>query len=201
MARVRALLPRTVLQRVRLAALLFACSAPVSQLPIGMDPSLSRPVQVRGLVALLLLLVFYVVTFARRRVPPAGPIVLGVLILVAGFALLDPMAVIGLCMGAMVHQSLYVGRREAILRTITVNAAYLLTIALSAAAAQRGLHPGSSVVVTTSSRACRTARRSTACSPTRSTARTRPAAPPCSTWTSTTSRSSTTPSATPPATS
>jgi diguanylate cyclase (GGDEF)-like protein len=147
MARVRALLPRTVLQRVRLAALLFACSAPVSQLPIGMDPSLSRPAQVRGLVALLLLLVFYVATFARRRVPPAGSIVLGVLILVAGFALLDPMAVIGLCMGAMVHQSLYGGRREAILRTITVNAAYLLTIALSAAAAQRGLHPGSSVVV------------------------------------------------------
>src|SRR4051794_39359592 len=147
MARVRALLPRTVLQRVRLAALLFACSAPVSQLPIGMDPSLSRPAQVRGLVALLLLLVFYVATFARRRVPPAGSIVLGVLILVAGFALLDPMAVIGLCMGAMVHQSLYGGRREAILRTVTVNAAYLFTIALSAAAAQRGLHPGSAVVV------------------------------------------------------
>jgi len=53
MTRVRALVPRTALQRVRLATLLFACSAPVSQLPIGMNPSLSRPVQVRGLVALV----------------------------------------------------------------------------------------------------------------------------------------------------
>jgi GGDEF domain-containing protein len=57
------------------------------------------------------------------------------------------MAVIALCMGTMVHQSLYDGRRAAALRTVTVSAAYLLTIALSAAAAQRGLHPNSGIVV------------------------------------------------------
>jgi EAL domain-containing protein len=56
------------------------------------------------------------------------------------------MPVIALCMGTMVHQSLYGGRREATLQTLSVCAAYLLTIGLAAAAAQRGLHPGSSIV-------------------------------------------------------
>jgi hypothetical protein len=67
MSRVRALLPRTVLQRVRLAALLFACSAPASQFPIGMDQHIPEAAQVRGFVALFLLIAIYVVTFARRR--------------------------------------------------------------------------------------------------------------------------------------
>jgi diguanylate cyclase (GGDEF)-like protein len=147
MTRVRALLPRTVLQRVRLAALLFACSAPVSLLPVGMHPGLSAGAQARAYAALVLLLVYYVATFARRRIPPFGPVVMGGLILVAGYAIVDPMAVIGLCLGAMVHQSLYGGRRAALTRTVAVAAAYLLTIGLSTAAAQRGLHPGSSIVV------------------------------------------------------
>jgi diguanylate cyclase (GGDEF)-like protein len=147
MSRVRNLLPRTVLQRVRLAALLFACSAPVSQLPIGMDPTLSAAARARGFVAIVALLVYYVVTFVRRRPHPLGPFFLGGVILAAGLSLVDPMAVIGLCMGALVHQSLYGGRRAALARTVTVSAAYLVTIALSAAAAQRGLHPGSPIVV------------------------------------------------------
>jgi diguanylate cyclase (GGDEF)-like protein len=147
MTRVRALLPRTVLQRVRLAALLFACSAPVSLLPVGMHPGVSGGAQARGYAALVLLLAYYVTTFARQRIPPLGPVVMSALILVAGYAILDPMAVIGLCLGAMVHQSLYGGRRAALTRTFAVSAAYLLTIGLSAAAAQRGLHPGSGIVV------------------------------------------------------
>jgi diguanylate cyclase (GGDEF)-like protein len=147
MSRVRSLLPRTVLQRVRLAALLFACSAPLSQFPTGMDPSLPRPAQVQGFLALVLLIVFYAVTFARRRTMTLCPIAVGALILIAGYAMVDPMAVIALCIGTMVHQSLYGGRRDAIVRTVAVSAAYLLTIALSAAAAQRGLHPGSSIVL------------------------------------------------------
>src|SRR4051794_13747646 len=147
MSRVRALLPQTVLQRVRLAALLFACSAPASQFPIGMERSLSQAVQLRGMVALVLLIALYVATFVRRRTVPVGPVALGGIIFLAGFAMVDPMAVIALCMGTMVHQSLYGGRREAIVRTIAVCAAYLLTIGLSAAAAQRGLHPGSPIVV------------------------------------------------------
>jgi diguanylate cyclase (GGDEF)-like protein len=147
MSRVRALLPRTVLQRVRLAALLFACSAPVSQFPIGMDPHIARAAQVRGLIALVLLIAIYLYTFARRRTGMLCPIVVGVLIFFAGYALLDPMAVIALCMGTMVHQSLYGGRRAAIARTVAVSAGYLLTIGLSAAAAQRGLHPGAPIVV------------------------------------------------------
>src|SRR3954466_925769 len=147
MSRVRALLPQTVLQRVRLAALLFACSAPASQFPIGMDRSLSEGVQLRGIVALVLLIALYVATFVRRRSVPVGPLALGGTIFLAGFAMVDPMAVIALCMGTMVHQSLYGDRRQAILRTITVCAAYLLTIAFSAAAAQRGLHPGSPIVL------------------------------------------------------
>src|SRR3954447_5459252 len=110
MTRVRALLPRTVLQRVRLAALLFACSAPASQFPIGMDPGVSHGAAVRAFGALVLLLAVYIATFAGARVPPFGPIVIGVLILVAGFAMVDPMAVIALCIGTMVHQSLYGGR-------------------------------------------------------------------------------------------
>jgi len=139
MSRVRALLPRTVLQRVRLAALLFACSAPISQFPIGMDPHVPEAAQVRAFAALVLLLGLYVLTFVRRRPGLLCPVVVGVLIFTAGYALVDPMAVIALCMGTMVHQSLYGGRREAIIRAFTVSAAYLLTIALSAAAAQRGL--------------------------------------------------------------
>jgi hypothetical protein len=78
MSRVRSVLPRTVLQRVRLAALLFACSAPVSQFPIGMGPHVPHAAQVRGLVALVLLIVFYVVTFATRRAFPLSPLVVGV---------------------------------------------------------------------------------------------------------------------------
>jgi diguanylate cyclase (GGDEF)-like protein len=147
MTRVRALLPRTVLQRVRLAALLFACSAPASQFPIGMGSHVPEAAQVRGFVALVLLIVVYLVTFARRRTTPLCPIVVGLLIFFAGYAMVDPMAVIALCIGTMVHQSLYGGRREAIMRTFTVCTGYLLTIGLSAAAAQRGLHPGAPIVV------------------------------------------------------
>jgi diguanylate cyclase (GGDEF)-like protein len=147
MSRVRALLPETVLQRVRLAALLFACSGPASQFPIGMDRGLSEAVQVRGIVALVLLIALFVATFVRRRMVPVGPVALGGLIFLAGFAMVDPMAVIALCIGTMVHQSLYGGRREAIARTIAVCTAYLLTIGLSTAAAQRGLHPGAPIVL------------------------------------------------------
>src|SRR4051812_49455859 len=113
MSRVRSLLPRTVLQRVRLAALLFACSAPVSQFPIGMDSSVPRAAQIQGFLALVLLIVFYAVTFARRRAMTLCPIAVGALILIAGYAMVDPMAVIALCIGTMVHQSLYGGPRGA----------------------------------------------------------------------------------------
>src|SRR4051794_21956798 len=113
MSRARSLLPRTVLQRVRLAALLFACSAPLSQFPIGMAPSAPRAAQIQGFFALVLLIVVYVVTFARRRTMTLCPIAVGALILIAGDAMVDPMAVIALCIGTMVHQSLYGGRRAA----------------------------------------------------------------------------------------
>src|SRR3954447_6501152 len=110
-------------------------------------PGWSAAWHLRGIVALVLLIALYVATFVRRRMVPVGPVALGGIIFFAGYALVDPMAVIALCIGTMVHQSLYGGPREAIARTCTVSAAYLLTIGLSAAAAQRGLHPGAPIVV------------------------------------------------------
>jgi diguanylate cyclase (GGDEF)-like protein len=147
MSRLRSILPRTTLQRVRLAALVFACSAPASQLPLGMDRALSSAAQARGFAALLILIAWYVLTYVRGRTPAYGPVLVGALALAAGVSMVDPMAVIALCIGSMVHQSLYDGHRAAALRTVAVPAAYLLTIALSSAAAQRGLHPGSGIVV------------------------------------------------------
>jgi diguanylate cyclase (GGDEF)-like protein len=136
-----------MLQRVRLAALVFACSAPVSQFPLGIDGGLSAAARARGLVALALLVAFHVVTFARRRLPPLSPVIVSGLLLAAGLSLVDPMVVIGLSMGALVHLSLYGGGRAALVHGVTVPAAYLATIALSAAAAQRGLDWNSSIVL------------------------------------------------------
>src|SRR3954447_15240019 len=110
-------------------------------------PGWSAAWHLRGIVALVLLIALFVATFVRRRMLPVSPLALGGIIFLAGFAMVDPMAVIALCIGTMVHQSLYGGPREAIVRAIAVCAAYLLTIGLSAAAAQRGLHPGSPIVV------------------------------------------------------
>jgi diguanylate cyclase (GGDEF)-like protein len=136
-----------MVQRVRLAALLFACAATVSLLAVGIDHHLPATAQARGFAALAGLLVLYVVTFARRRSVPGSPVVLFGLLLGSGLSLLDPMAVIGLCMGATVHESMYGSRRAAIARTIAAPAAYLLTIALSDAAARRGLTWHTSVVM------------------------------------------------------
>src|SRR5215218_2313752 len=147
MTRARNLLTTSVLQRVRVAAMVFACLAPLSQLPVGVDPTLPAIVQALGRVPLLLLIVVFVATLLVRRTIPFEPLIVGGLIVAAGVALADPMVVIGLGMGTLVHQSLYGSRRTALLRTATVCGAFLLTITLSAAAAQRGLTWHSSVVL------------------------------------------------------
>ena len=137
----------TVLQRVRLASLVFATASVVSQLPLGIDASLPAADRIRGLAALGALIALYAVTFLRRRPAPLEPVVTGGLLLAAGTALTDPMVVIGLAMGGIVHQSLYGTSRAAIVRGAGTLAAYLLTIAISAAAARRGLAWNSGVVL------------------------------------------------------
>jgi diguanylate cyclase (GGDEF)-like protein len=139
--------PGRVLQRVRLASLLLATASVMSQLPLGIDPALPLADRVRGLGALVALIALYVVTFLRRRQIPLEPAVLGTLLLAVGTALIDPMAVIGICVGGLVHQSLYGERRAALVRGAATLAGYLLTIALSAAAANRGLVWHSEVVL------------------------------------------------------
>jgi diguanylate cyclase (GGDEF)-like protein len=139
--------PARVLQRVRLASLAFACASVMSQLPLGIDPALPLADRVRGLAALAALLVLYGVTFLRGRRLPGEPVVLGAVILAAGTALLDPMVVIGLCIGAVVHQSLYGTTRAAVVRSAATAAGYLLTIALADAAARRGLDWNSGIVL------------------------------------------------------
>jgi len=127
--------------------MVFACASPLSQLPVGIDSTLPAVDQALGRVALLVLIGVYAGTLRTRRAIPFEPVIVALLILAAGLAMVDPMVVIGLGMGTLVHQSLYGGRRAALLRTLAVCAAYLLTIALSAAAARRGLPWNSSIVL------------------------------------------------------
>jgi diguanylate cyclase (GGDEF)-like protein len=138
---------RTVLQRVRLAGLVFAVASVMSQLPLGIDPALPAGDRMRGLAALIALVALYVVTFLRRRQVPLEPVLLGAAMLAAGPALIDPMVVIGLCFGGVVHQSLYGTPRAAVVRGAGTLAAYLLTIAVSDAAARRGLTWNSGIVL------------------------------------------------------
>jgi diguanylate cyclase (GGDEF)-like protein len=139
--------PGRVLQRVRLASLLLATASVMSQLPLGIDPALPVADRVGALGALVALIALFGVTFLRRRHLPFEPVLLGALLLAVGTALIDPMVIVGLCVGGFVHQSLYGGRRAAVVRAAGTLGGYLLTIALSEAAARRGLLWHSGVVL------------------------------------------------------
>ncbi len=133
------LLPRTVLGRVRLATLAFATVVPIVQAVALVDPSLSEATRVRGLLADACLVAIYLATFVRGRTTLAEALVVGPLVLAAGVTLIDPMAVLGLGVGTLVHQSLYGSNRVAAVRAVGTTAAYLLTVVLSEGAARRGL--------------------------------------------------------------
>src|SRR4051812_4451988 len=124
--------------------MVFACASPLSQLPVGIDSALPAIDRALGRVALLVLTGVYAGTLRTRRAIPFEPVIVALLILAAGLAMVDPMVVIGLGMGTLVHQSLYGGRRAALLRT----ARRVRGVPpLSAAAARRGLPWNSSIVL------------------------------------------------------
>src|SRR4051812_16859423 len=127
--------------------MVFACASPLSQLPVGIDSTLPAVDRALGRIAPLVLIGVYAGTLRTRRAIPFEPVIVALLILAAGLAMVDPMVVIGLGMGTLVHQSLYGGRHSALLRTLTVCAAYLLTIALSGPAPRRGPPWDSSLVL------------------------------------------------------
>src|SRR5215216_3352140 len=98
------LVPATVLGRTRLAA---------------------------AAVAVALLLGDFVVTYLSRRALFLEPLLVAPAIVLGGVGLGDPMATVGLCMCALVIQSLYGSQQAAATRILTVAAAFPVTIALS----------------------------------------------------------------------
>ncbi len=123
-------LPRTTLGKVRLAAMLTACVGTIPELfQVSSDHPAAR--RAAGTVAIVLLLVDFVVTFARRRATLLDPLLVGVAVFLGGISLRDPMAVIGLCIYAVATQSLYGSHRAALVRLVALLVAFPATIAVS----------------------------------------------------------------------
>ena len=123
-------LPRTTLGKVRLAAMLAACVGTVPELfQVSSDHPAGR--RAAGTAAIVLLLVDFVVTYARRRATLLDPLVIGLAVFLGGISLRDPMAVIGVCIYAVATQSLYGSHRAALVRLVALLVAFPATIAVS----------------------------------------------------------------------
>jgi diguanylate cyclase (GGDEF)-like protein len=122
--------PATALGRTRLAALVFACLGAVSQLA-QLSPEHPAGRLAAAAVAIALLLGDFVATYLRRRALPLEPLLVALAIVLGGAGLRDPMATVGLCMCALVTQSLYGSQQAAVTRILTVAAAFPATIAVA----------------------------------------------------------------------
>lgn len=123
-------MPATALGRTRLAALVFACLGAVSQLA-QLSPEHPAGRLAAAAVAIALLLGDFVATYLRRRALPLEPLLVAPAIVLGGAGLRDPMATVGLCMCALVTQSLYGSQQAAVTRILTVAAAFPATIAVA----------------------------------------------------------------------
>ena len=126
----RRLVPATVLGRTRLAAVVFACLGALSQLA-QLNPEHGAARRAAAAIAVALLGGDFVVTYLWRRALFLEPLLVAPAIVLGGVGLSDPMATVGLCMCALVTQSLYGSQQAAATRILTVAAAFPVTIALS----------------------------------------------------------------------
>jgi diguanylate cyclase (GGDEF)-like protein len=133
---VRRLVPATVLGRTRLAAVVYACLGALPQLA-QLNPEHGAARRAAAAVAVALLLGDFVVTYLWRRALFLEPLLVAPAIVLGGVGLGDPMATVGLCMCALVTQSLYGSQQAAATRILTVAAAFPVTIALSPASLGR----------------------------------------------------------------
>ena len=124
------LVPATVLGRTRLAAVVYACLGALPQL-VQLSPEHGAARRAAAAVAVALLLGDFVVTYLSRRALFLEPLLVAPAIVLGGVGLGDPMATVGLCMCALVIQSLYGSQQAAATRILTVAAAFPVTIALS----------------------------------------------------------------------
>jgi hypothetical protein len=127
---VRRLVPATALGRTRLAALVIACLGAVSQLA-QLSPKHPGGRQAAAALAIALLLGDFVATYLRRRALPLEPLLVAPAIILGGIGPRDPIATVGLCMCALVTQSLYGSQPAAVARILTVAAAFPATIAMA----------------------------------------------------------------------
>ena len=126
----RRLVPATVLGRTRLAAVVYACLGALPQLA-QLNPEHGAARRAAAAVAVALLLGDFVVTYLWRRALFLEPLLVAPTIVLGGVGLGDPMATVGLCMCALVTQSLYGSQQAAATRILMVAAAFPVTIALS----------------------------------------------------------------------
>ncbi|WP_067503639.1 bifunctional diguanylate cyclase/phosphodiesterase [Actinoplanes sp. TFC3] len=100
------LIPATTLGRVRLGAMVLACISLTTQLG-ELQPTGSHVWDVLARLSLAGLAVGFLTTYVRGRTWVVDPIVLPLFVAVAGSALRDPIATIGLTMILLLVQALY----------------------------------------------------------------------------------------------
>jgi diguanylate cyclase (GGDEF)-like protein len=123
-------LPRSALNRVRLAALGFALFV-VASLTGLVDGQLPVERRAASLAALGLLGLACLITFLRRRVLWPEPLLLGPLVVVAGTGQADPLTTIGLSMTMAAVPALYGSLASALVRGLLVLLALPVTVALT----------------------------------------------------------------------
>jgi diguanylate cyclase (GGDEF)-like protein len=130
MGRVRQLLPSTTLGKVRLAAVVYACLGVLPQLA-QLSPEHTVARRAAAATAIALLVGDFVATYLWRRTVLLEPVLVAPAVVLGGASLLDPMATVGMCLAALVSQSLYGSQRAAVIRVLALVAAFPATIALS----------------------------------------------------------------------
>jgi diguanylate cyclase (GGDEF)-like protein len=129
----------------RVAALAYSLIGLASlspQLFIGPHSASVRPL---GIVGFLGLATVVVVTFARRRLFVGEPVLVPALTVLAGVALADPFAAIGLAQRTVPPQSLYGSMVSTVVRTVLLCAAVPLVVVLSPTATRQTWHAPSVV--------------------------------------------------------
>jgi diguanylate cyclase (GGDEF)-like protein len=132
-------LPRSALNRVRLAALGFALYVVFSLAPM-VDPGLSPQRRAAAAAALALIGLGLLVTFLRRRVLWPEPLLSGPLVVLAGLGATDPLTTIGLSMAVGAVPAMYGSLLSVLLRGVLVLAALPVVVALSPSSLGRTIH-------------------------------------------------------------
>jgi diguanylate cyclase (GGDEF)-like protein len=115
----------------RVAALAYALIGLASLAPeLFIDPR-SAPVRPLGIAGVVGLAAAVVVTFVRRRLFVAEPVLVPVLMVLTGLALADPFATIGLAQRLVPPQSLYGSKAPTVVRTALIALALPLVVVLS----------------------------------------------------------------------